>query len=170
MSHQTSPTPHHRQHSPVLYGSITFTHLEENSSMVKIPHKAIGNSCVVEELSHLKQLPLSHVCKLGLINTVHNTSEATRKKSQRRLRFFLSLELAPSLTQARPLPATQRKERQRERKGTNDITFTVSSFEYMLARCRAEYCSLLVASGLDLEQDTQLHTHTPTLPASSNFG
>jgi hypothetical protein len=30
----------------------------------------------------------------------------------------------------------------------------------MLARCRAEYCSLLVASGLDLEQETQLHTHT----------
>jgi hypothetical protein len=49
------------------------------------------------------------------------------------------------------------------------LTLTVSSFEYMLARCRAEYCSLFVASGLDLEQ---LHpvTHTPTLPASSNFG
>ncbi len=51
----------------------------------------------------------------------------------------------------------------------NDNTLTVSSFEYMLARCRAEYCSRLVASGLDLEQETQLHRHTPTLPASSNF-
>jgi hypothetical protein len=28
LSHQTAPTPHYRQPSPPLYGSITFTHLE----------------------------------------------------------------------------------------------------------------------------------------------
>jgi hypothetical protein len=38
MSHQTAPTPHYRQDSPSLYGSITFTQLEENSSMVKLPY------------------------------------------------------------------------------------------------------------------------------------
>ncbi len=46
MSHQTAPTPHSRQPSPSLYGSITFTYLEENSSMVKLPYlceKARGN-------------------------------------------------------------------------------------------------------------------------------
>ncbi len=40
------PTPHYRQPSPSLYGSITFTHLEENSNMVKLPYlceKARGN-------------------------------------------------------------------------------------------------------------------------------
>jgi hypothetical protein len=35
MSHLTAPTPHYKQPSPSLNGSITFTHLEENSSMVK---------------------------------------------------------------------------------------------------------------------------------------
>ena len=32
------PTPHSRQPSPTLYGSITFTHLEENFSVVKLPY------------------------------------------------------------------------------------------------------------------------------------
>jgi hypothetical protein len=32
------PQPHYRQPSPPLYGSITFTHLEENSSMVNLPY------------------------------------------------------------------------------------------------------------------------------------
>ncbi len=33
ISHQTAPIP-----PPSLFGSITFTHLEENSSMVKLPY------------------------------------------------------------------------------------------------------------------------------------
>jgi hypothetical protein len=39
ISHQTSPTPPPPTGSPppYLYGSITFTRLEENSSMVKLP-------------------------------------------------------------------------------------------------------------------------------------
>jgi hypothetical protein len=40
--------------------------LEENSRTVKIPHKAIRKSCMVEKLSHLKQQSLSYVCKIGL--------------------------------------------------------------------------------------------------------
>jgi hypothetical protein len=38
MSHQTAPTPHFRQPPPSLYGNITFAHLEENSSIVKLPY------------------------------------------------------------------------------------------------------------------------------------
>jgi hypothetical protein len=30
------PTPHYRQPSPYVYGIITFTHLKENFSMVKL--------------------------------------------------------------------------------------------------------------------------------------
>ncbi len=30
MSHQTAPTPHYRQPSSTVYGSITFTHLKKN--------------------------------------------------------------------------------------------------------------------------------------------
>ncbi len=32
------PTPHYRQPSPLVYGSITFIHLKENFSMVKLPY------------------------------------------------------------------------------------------------------------------------------------
>ncbi len=32
------PTPQYRQPSPPVYGSITFTHLKENFSMVKLPY------------------------------------------------------------------------------------------------------------------------------------
>ena len=32
------PPPHYRQPSPTLYGSITITYLEENSSMDKLPY------------------------------------------------------------------------------------------------------------------------------------
>ncbi len=32
------PTPHYRQPSPPVYGSITFTHLKENFSMVNLPY------------------------------------------------------------------------------------------------------------------------------------
>ncbi len=35
MSHQTAPTPPLQAALPPLYGSITFTHLEENFNMVK---------------------------------------------------------------------------------------------------------------------------------------
>ncbi len=38
MSHQTAPTPTTGSPSPSLYGSKTFTHLEEHSSMVKLPY------------------------------------------------------------------------------------------------------------------------------------
>ena len=34
MSDQIAPHPHYRQPSPPLYGSTTFTHLEENSGVV----------------------------------------------------------------------------------------------------------------------------------------
>jgi hypothetical protein len=33
-----TPTPHYRQPSPPVYGSITFTHLKDNFSMVKLPY------------------------------------------------------------------------------------------------------------------------------------
>jgi hypothetical protein len=32
------PTPHYRQPSPPVYGSITFTHLKDNFSMVNLPY------------------------------------------------------------------------------------------------------------------------------------
>ena len=32
------PPPHYRQSSPPVYDSITFTHLKENFSMVKLPY------------------------------------------------------------------------------------------------------------------------------------
>ncbi len=38
MSPQTVPTPPYSSPTPHLYGSITFTDLEENSSMVKLPY------------------------------------------------------------------------------------------------------------------------------------
>ncbi len=38
IGHQTAPTPHYRQPSPPVYGSITFTQLKENFSMVKLPY------------------------------------------------------------------------------------------------------------------------------------
>jgi hypothetical protein len=76
MSHQTAPTPHYRQPCPSLYGSITFAHLEENSTMVKLSYmckKSKGKTCIVEEPSYVKQLSLYHVCKIGLIVfTWHN--------------------------------------------------------------------------------------------------
>ena len=31
-------TPHYKQPSPPVYGSIAFTHLKENFSMVKLPY------------------------------------------------------------------------------------------------------------------------------------
>jgi hypothetical protein len=38
MSHQTAPTPTTGSPPPTLYGSITFTHLEGYSNMVKLPY------------------------------------------------------------------------------------------------------------------------------------
>ncbi len=62
------PPPTTGNPPPSQYGSITFTNLEEFSSMVKLPYlwKSKGKTCMVEELSHLKQLSLNHVCKIGL--------------------------------------------------------------------------------------------------------
>ncbi len=63
------PPPTTGSPPPSLYGSITFTHLEDNSSMVKLPYlceKSKGKTCMVEEPSHVKQLYLNHVCKIGL--------------------------------------------------------------------------------------------------------
>ncbi len=51
------------------YGSITFTHLKENFSIVKLPYlckKSKGKTCMVGEPSHVKQLSLNIVCKIGL--------------------------------------------------------------------------------------------------------
>ncbi len=42
---------------PPLYGSITITRLEENSCMARLPYM---------EPSHVKQLSLNHLCKIGL--------------------------------------------------------------------------------------------------------
>ncbi len=58
----------YRQPSSPLYGSLTFTHLEENSSMVKlIPMlKSKAKTWMVEEASHAKQLSLNNVRKIGL--------------------------------------------------------------------------------------------------------
>ncbi len=52
------PPPTTGSPPPSLYGSITFTHLEDNYSMVEN---------LVEEPSHVKQLSQNHVCKRGLI-------------------------------------------------------------------------------------------------------
>ncbi len=38
MSHQTAPLPHYRQPSLTLHCSITFTHLKDNYSIVKLPY------------------------------------------------------------------------------------------------------------------------------------
>ncbi len=38
MSHQTAPHPPLLAALPPVYGSITFTHLKENFSMVKLPY------------------------------------------------------------------------------------------------------------------------------------
>jgi len=65
MSHQTAPTPYYRQPSPPLYGSKTFTHWERNSTIIKLPY-CKGNTCMVEEPTHIKQLSLNHICKIGL--------------------------------------------------------------------------------------------------------
>jgi hypothetical protein len=68
LSHQAAPTPQYRQPSPHVYGSITFTHLKENFSMVKLPYlcKKSKGPCMVGEPSHVKQLSLNHVCEIGL--------------------------------------------------------------------------------------------------------
>ncbi len=49
MNHQTAPTPTTGSPPPSLYGSITFTHLEENSSMVKLLTyvKKQGETCII---------------------------------------------------------------------------------------------------------------------------
>jgi hypothetical protein len=60
MSHQTSP----------LYGSRTFTQLEENLVWLNyhtyVKKQSKGKTYMVEEPSHIKQLSLNHVCKIGL--------------------------------------------------------------------------------------------------------
>jgi hypothetical protein len=78
MSHQTAPPPTTGSPPPSLYGSITFTHLKENSSMVKLPYlcKKKGKTCMVEEPSHVKQLSLNHVCKIGLTLDFGDIAEA----------------------------------------------------------------------------------------------
>ncbi len=63
------PPPTTGSPPPTLYGSITFTHLKENSCMVKLPYlfkKTKGKPCMVQEPSHVKQLSPIHVCKIGL--------------------------------------------------------------------------------------------------------
>jgi hypothetical protein len=64
MRHQTHvPTPTPGSPPPLCICRITFTHLEQISSMVK----SKGKTCMVEEPLHVKQLSLSNVCKIGLI-------------------------------------------------------------------------------------------------------
>ena len=63
------PPPTTGSPPPLCMGSITFTHLKENFSMVKLPYlckKIQGKTCMVGEPSHVKQLSLIHVCKIGL--------------------------------------------------------------------------------------------------------
>jgi hypothetical protein len=62
------PPPTTASPPPSLYGSIPFTHLEENFSMVKLPFlcKNKGKTRTVEEPSHEKELSLTHMCKIGL--------------------------------------------------------------------------------------------------------
>jgi hypothetical protein len=70
MSHHTAPTLHYRLPYLLMYDSITFTHLEENSSVVKLPYlcqNSKGNPHMVEEPSQLTQLSKIHMCKIGLI-------------------------------------------------------------------------------------------------------
>ncbi len=61
---------------PSLYGSITFTHLEENYNIVKLPYHCLKFSKInftfrrkpriVEKPLNTKQLSLNHKCKIGL--------------------------------------------------------------------------------------------------------
>ncbi len=67
--------PFHVMCTAVLigWGSITFTHLKENSCIVKLPYpilKCKGKTGMVQETSHVKQLSPIHVCKIGLKHTV----------------------------------------------------------------------------------------------------
>ncbi len=58
------------------------THLEENSSMFKLPKpmlKSKGKTCMVKEPSHVKkQLSLNHMCKIGLNIITHLIVEEKR--------------------------------------------------------------------------------------------
>jgi hypothetical protein len=53
----------------LLYGSITITHLEEKFiKVITIPMLKIKRkTCMVNKPSHVKQLSLNHVCKIGMI-------------------------------------------------------------------------------------------------------
>jgi hypothetical protein len=66
MSHQTThpPPPHLPLQAalPPLYGSKTFTHLEENAGQRE-------KNCMVEDSSHRQHLSLNHMCKIGLTLT-----------------------------------------------------------------------------------------------------
>jgi hypothetical protein len=58
---------------PILKGSITSTHLERDSSMVKLPYikKNKEKIPMVEKPSHVKQLSLNHICKLCFKEAKH---------------------------------------------------------------------------------------------------
>jgi hypothetical protein len=65
--HSHRATRANSQPSPTLYGSITFTHLEENSIVWLSYHtnlKTKEETRMSEESSHVKQLSLSHVCQI----------------------------------------------------------------------------------------------------------
>ncbi len=85
------PSQHYRQPSLPLYGSITFTHWEENSSLVKLPYlykNPKEKTGMVEEPSHVNQLILNHVCKIGL--KTENKNEIVKPCHQLKRTGFLN--------------------------------------------------------------------------------
>ncbi len=85
MSHQMIRLPptllqEYRQPSPPLYGSITFTHLEENSGMVNFHTyvKKLKGKPVWPRNHHMQnKLFLNQMCKIGLTSLVNNKNILT---------------------------------------------------------------------------------------------
>ncbi len=79
MNHQTAPNPHYRQPSPLCMAAQpspiwkrTLVCLNYHTYV-----KSKGKTCMVQEPSHVQQLPLNHMCKVGLILVLLSGAEAS---------------------------------------------------------------------------------------------
>jgi hypothetical protein len=63
MIHQTAPNPHDRQPSPSVDGSITFTHLKENLSMVKLQDTRLFCERLERPVGGLIRIQISMICE-----------------------------------------------------------------------------------------------------------
>jgi hypothetical protein len=82
-SHQTAPHPPLQAALPPLYGSINFTHLKENFSMVELPYIRKKNKGKNLYGWGTIKLSLNHLCKIGF------KEEKTAKKSTHLMPCFL---------------------------------------------------------------------------------